>query len=136
LTTSNSASSLIQLCLEMPFHLILSLLLLWISSNHWSKPTTTKHSTVSILYILCKCVTTFSLQIVKLHGLFKPIHSHHGEELYSVDVDVCPFLYFAIALSVLQLTDYPFVIIKHFFSRRNSLGFNLYLNKKILWCIY
>ena len=49
LTTSNSASSLIQLSIEMHYHLILSLLLLWISLNHRSKPTTTKQ--FSIIYV-------------------------------------------------------------------------------------
>jgi sensor c-di-GMP phosphodiesterase-like protein len=56
LTTSNSASSLIQLSFGMLYRLILSLLLLWISLNHRSKPTTTKQ--FSILYI-CKYVTFF-----------------------------------------------------------------------------
>ena len=41
LTTSNSASSLVQLSFGMHYHLIVSLLLLWISLNHRSKPTTT-----------------------------------------------------------------------------------------------
>jgi hypothetical protein len=48
LITSNSASSLIQLSFGMLYHLILSLLLLWISLNHRSKPTTSKQ--FSILY--------------------------------------------------------------------------------------
>ena len=49
LTTSNSASSLIQLSFGMHYHLIVSLLLLWISLNHRSKPTTTKQ--FSIIYV-------------------------------------------------------------------------------------
>ena len=46
LTTSNSASSLVQLSFGMHYHLILSLLLLWISLNHRSKPTTTKQFSI------------------------------------------------------------------------------------------
>jgi hypothetical protein len=49
LTTSKSASSLIQLSFGMHYHLILSLLLLWISLNHRSKLTTTKQ--FSIIYV-------------------------------------------------------------------------------------
>jgi hypothetical protein len=60
LTTSNSASSLIQLFFGKYYHLILSLLLLWISLNYRSKTTTTKQ--FSILYI-CKYVT-FSLSFL------------------------------------------------------------------------
>ena len=60
LTTSNSASSLIQLSFGMLYHLILSLLLLWISFNHRSKPTTFKP--FSILYI-CKYFFTVLLLI-------------------------------------------------------------------------
>ena len=56
LTTSNSASSLIQLSFGMLYRLILSLLLLLISLNNRSKPTTSKQ--LSILYI-CKYVIIF-----------------------------------------------------------------------------
>ena len=52
-TTSNSASSLIQLFFGMLYRLILSLRLLLISLNNRSKPTTSKQ--LSILYI-CKYV--------------------------------------------------------------------------------
>ena len=48
LTTSNSASSLIQLFFGMHYHLMLPLLLLWISLNDRYKPTITKQ--FSILY--------------------------------------------------------------------------------------
>ena len=61
LTTSNSASSLIQLSFGMHYHLILSLLLLWISLNHRSKPTTSKQ--FSTLYI-CKYVTFLSFLLL------------------------------------------------------------------------
>ena len=50
-TTSNLASSPIQLSFGMLYHLILSLLLLWISLNHRSKPTTTKQSSILYIYI-------------------------------------------------------------------------------------
>ena len=50
LTTSNSFSSLIQLSFGMLYHLILSLLLLWISLNHRSKPTTSKMLTLFLVY--------------------------------------------------------------------------------------
>ena len=63
LTTSNSVSSLIQLSFGMLYHLVLSLLLLWISLNHRSKPTTSKQ--FSILYI-CKYVTFSFLFFVTL----------------------------------------------------------------------
>ena len=63
LTTSNSASSLIQLFFGMYYHLILSLLLLWISSNHRSKPTICTTKQFSILYI-CKYVTFFLLLLL------------------------------------------------------------------------
>ena len=46
LTISNSVSSLIQLCFGMLYHLILSLLLLWINLNHRSKPTTSKQFSI------------------------------------------------------------------------------------------
>ena len=54
LTTSSSASFLIQLSFGMHYHLILSLLLLWISLNHRSKP-----ATVSSILHRCKYVTFF-----------------------------------------------------------------------------
>ena len=58
LTTSNSVSPLIQLYFGMLYHLILSLILLWISLNHRSKPTTSKQ--FSILYTcICKYATFF-----------------------------------------------------------------------------
>jgi hypothetical protein len=63
LTTSNSVSSLIQLSFGMLYHLVLSLLLPWISLNHRSKPTTSKQ--FSILYI-CKYVTFSFLFFVTL----------------------------------------------------------------------
>jgi hypothetical protein len=54
LTTSNSASSLIQLSFGMLYHLILSLLLLWISLNHRSKPTTSKQFSIIYIYVNTK----------------------------------------------------------------------------------
>jgi hypothetical protein len=54
LTTSNSASSLTQLSFGMLYHLILSLLLLWISLNHRSKPTTSKQFSIYITIYLWK----------------------------------------------------------------------------------
>ena len=53
LTTSNSASSLIQLYFGMHYHLI------WISLNHRSRPTTTKQFSIMyvnrlLFYINCK----------------------------------------------------------------------------------
>jgi len=73
LTTSNLVSSLTQLSLGMLYHPILSLLLLWISLNHRSKPTTSKQ--FSILYI-CKYCSRRCI-VVTIDGAS-----------YDVDVDV------------------------------------------------
>ena len=88
LPTSNVASSLIQMSCGMLEHLIFSLLLLLISLNHRSKPTTTKQ--FSILYI-CKYVTFFLLfllinckyMVCSRRGIIVTIDG----ALYNVDVD-------------------------------------------------
>jgi len=70
--------------LGMLYHLILSLLLLWISSNHRSKPTTTKQ--FSILY-RCKYVTCFLINCKYMVCSHRCIVVTIDGTLYNVDVN-------------------------------------------------
>ena len=84
-----SVSSLVQSSFGMLYHLILSLLLLWISLNHISKPTTTKQFSIYI----CKYVTFSPL----IYWLIINIWFAHAAAcmvvtidsvLYNVDIEV------------------------------------------------
>ena len=111
LTTSKSASSLIQLSFGMLYRRILSLLLLWISLNHRSKPTTSKQ--FSILYT-CKYVTFFFFFLLLIDCKYM-VCSHRcivvtiDGTSYDVDVDVgehFSFLYYYYHIVLFMLSIY------------------------------